>query len=99
MPDFQPAPGALPAGERVYAIGDVHGCAARLVALHGLIAADLAARPVAAPWLVHLGDYVDRGPDSAGVLALLAAGDPIPGVPSVNLLGNHDETMMQALQG
>ena len=44
-------------------------------ALHDLIAEDLAARPVADAVLVHLGDYVDRGPDSAGVVALLAEGD------------------------
>src|SRR3954471_13400249 len=46
---LDPAPAALPAGHRVYAIGDVHGCAERLFALHGLIAEDLTARPVARP--------------------------------------------------
>ncbi|WP_149536037.1 metallophosphoesterase [Siccirubricoccus phaeus] len=96
---FQPAPGWLPPGHRVYAVGDVHGCAARLAALHRQIAADLAARPVAQPLLIHLGDYVDRGPDSAGVLALLLAGPPVPGLPVVNLMGNHERTMLDALAG
>ncbi len=62
---MQAAPGWIAPGGRVYAIGDVHGCADRLAALHRLIAADLAADPVRAPLLLHLGDYIDRGPDSA----------------------------------
>lgn len=96
---LQDAPGRLPPGHRVYAIGDIHGCLARLRTLHAAIAADLAARPVTHPLLVHVGDYVDRGPDSAGVVRLLAAGDPIAGVPTVNLMGNHERTMIDALEG
>lgn len=89
------APASLPAGQRIYAIGDTHGCAARLAVLHEKILADLAARPIARPLLLHLGDYVDRGPDSAGVLARLA--QPITGLPMVNLMGNHDRMMLDAL--
>lgn len=92
------APATLPAGQRVYAIGDVHGCAARLDALHALIRADLAARPLAEPTIVHLGDYVDRGEDSAGVLARLLRpfpADPAPRV--INLMGNHEEMALIAL--
>ena len=76
---FLRAPGWLPRGRRVYAIGDVHGCRDKLKALHALIAADLAARPTGSAVLVHLGDYIDQGPDSAGVVALLAAGPPVAG--------------------
>jgi len=97
--EFQPAPAALPAGQRVYAIGDIHGCAAPLAALHAMVAEDLAARPIARPLLIHLGDYVDRGPDSAGVVRRLAAGPPLPGVPTINLMGNHERTMLDALGG
>jgi serine/threonine protein phosphatase 1 len=89
--------GWLPAGLRVYAVGDSHGCAARLAALHGRIAAHAAARPAARLLLVHLGDYVDRGPDSAGVVARLRAGPPVPGAAVVNLLGNHEQMMLAAL--
>ncbi len=94
-----PSPGVLSPGARVYAIGDVHGCADRLDALHQQIARDLAAAPVERPLLVHLGDYIDRGPDSAGVVARLAAGSPLPGVPMVNLRGNHEQMMLDALTG
>lgn len=97
--DMVKAPGWLAPGRRIYAIGDIHGCLDRLLALHDLIRADLAARPVADPLLVHIGDYVDRGPDSRGVVARLAAGDPIAGVPTVNLMGNHERTMLNALGG
>lgn len=99
MIELHEAPGHVPPDGRVYAIGDIHGCAERLWALHALIAADLAARPVARPLLVHVGDYVDRGPDSAAVVRRLAAGDPLPGVPTVNLMGNHERTMIDALDG
>ncbi len=93
------APASLPGGQRIYAIGDVHGCDEQLANLHEIIAEDLACRPVDAPLLLHIGDYVDRGADSAGVLRRLLADSPIEGVPVVNLLGNHDETMLHALSG
>jgi len=99
MIELSPAPAALPPGRRVYAIGDIHGCSAQLAALHAMIAEDLVRRPIANPLLLHIGDYVDRGPDTAGVLARLVAGPPIPGVETVNLLGNHENTMMDALAG
>jgi serine/threonine protein phosphatase 1 len=86
-------------GQRVYAVGDVHGCGDRLAALHALIAADLADRPIAAPLLVQLGDLVDRGPDSADVVARLAGGPPIAGLPTVVLMGNHERMMLDALAG
>ena len=97
MIDFTPAPASLPQGQRVYAIGDVHGCLDRLEALHALIAEDLAARPADGAALVHLGDYVDRGPDSAGVVARLAAGAVLAGVRTVNLMGNHEHMMLAAI--
>jgi serine/threonine protein phosphatase 1 len=91
------APAALPPGLRVYAIGDVHGCAMRLAALHAAIAADWAAWPAARAAVVHLGDYVDRGPDSPGVLARIAAPPPVAGAESVALRGNHEAMMLDAL--
>ncbi len=95
-PDL-PAPASLPPGLRVYAIGDVHGCARRLAELHAAIAEDAAARPAQRTAVVHLGDYVDRGPDSAGALDLLLRGSPVPGAEHILLRGNHEEMMLAAL--
>ena len=95
------APASLPDGLRVYVIGDVHGCSARLRLMHREIARDLAARPAAEAQIVHLGDYVDRGPDSAGVIETLL--QPFPhaadgtGPRVVNLMGNHEDMMLMAL--
>lgn len=91
------APALLPDGLRVYAIGDVHGCAGMLCALHRLIAADIVARPVSRAVLIHLGDYVDRGPDSAAVIARLLGPAPGDGLECLHLLGNHDAMMRDAL--
>ncbi len=91
------APGKLATGRRIYAVGDIHGCIEQLTALHALIAEDLATRPVAAATLLHIGDYVDRGPDSRAVLDHLAGPAPVPGVEVVNLLGNHEVMMLEAM--
>ncbi len=97
---FLRAPGWLPRGRRVYAIGDVHGCRDKLKTLHDLVAADMKARPTGSAVLVHLGDYIDQGPDSAGVLALLAAGSPeVPGLAVVNLMGDHERMLLSGLDG
>jgi diadenosine tetraphosphatase ApaH/serine/threonine PP2A family protein phosphatase len=96
---LSPAPARLPEGRRIYAIGDIHGCDVQLGNLHELIAKDLVQRPIEAPLLLHIGDYVDRGADTAGVLQRLLTETPIPGLPVVNIVGNHDETMLHALSG
>lgn len=99
MIELREAPAALPRGRRIYAIGDIHGAADKLRALHALIAADLRARPVASALLLHLGDYVDKGEQSRAVLDHLIEHDPVPGLPMLNLTGNHEETMLAALSG
>lgn len=91
------APGRLPPGLRVYAVGDVHGCADRLATLHGAIALDAALRPAGRVAIVHLGDYVDRGPDSAAVVERLLGPPPVPGAEMVCLMGNHEEMMLDAI--
>jgi len=99
MIDFAPAPATLEPGQRIYAIGDVHGCLDRLAALHQQIAEDLTARPIENSVLVHLGDYVDRGLDSAQVIEWLSGGVPVPAGRIVNLMGNHEDLMLQAMPG
>tara|TARA_R110000850_G_scaffold79231_3_gene170920 strand:- start:311 stop:1060 length:750 start_codon:yes stop_codon:yes gene_type:complete len=76
-------------GQRIYAIGDIHGCRDAFAQMRAAIAADLAAHPHANPLAITLGDYVDRGADSAGVLDDLIAWHNGP-LPVVSLRGNHD---------
>ena len=78
-----------PEGMRLYAIGDVHGCDAMLAEAHEQIAADLGRRPAADYRIIHIGDYTDRGADSAGVIARLA-GMAEADERVICLLGNHD---------
>ena len=76
---------------RTLAIGDIHGCLTALTTLLDFVA------PAADDRLVALGDYVDRGPDSRGVLDLLIALHA--GGRLVALRGNHDEMMTEAHAG
>ena len=64
-------PAFMPPDTRVYAIGDVHGRADLLAELHKRILQDVKAAPEGRRVLVYLGDYIDRGPDSAGVVEKL----------------------------
>lgn len=74
---------------RTYAIGDIHGQLEMLKGAHALIAADrLRASDSMAP-VVHLGDFVDRGPDSKGVVQFLIDGQEAQ-KPWITLKGNHD---------
>ncbi len=86
---------AVPAGERIYAVGDIHGRLDLLRALIPAIEADDAARGPAQTCVVLLGDLVDRGPDSAGVIAAARAWGQLRRVRI--LLGNHEEMMLRAL--
>jgi serine/threonine protein phosphatase 1 len=69
----QKAKPRIPDGQRVYAVGDVHGRADLLGPLLARIDADLEAHPIARSVQVFLGDYIDRGPHSRTVLDLLIA--------------------------
>lgn len=91
-------PPAVPEGVRVYAIGDIHGRLDLFEVLIERIRADHAARSPARLCLVLLGDLVDRGPDSSGVIerAMALSGD----VDELRcLLGNHEEVFLQAAGG
>ena len=80
----------------VYAVGDVHGRAHELRRLVDRIKAHARRRRVARPAVVFLGDYVDRGPDSAGVLDLLSSPELHAMFHPVLLMGNHDRQMLLA---
>ena len=76
---------------RVYAIGDIHGCSDLLDRMAKAIGEDLAAHPVRDALTVTLGDYVDRGPDSRGVLNRLVR-NPFP-TAYLALKGNHEQLL------
>lgn len=87
-------------GALIYAIGDIHGCTRELDDLHRLIAADAAQRTQGRArrvTLVYVGDYVDRGPDSAGVIERLLAPAPVDGAERIYLRGNHEDAMLAFL--
>jgi serine/threonine protein phosphatase 1 len=71
-PSRAPLP-SVPAGQRIYAIGDIHGCRDLFDALIAATEADDADRGGAETTIVLLGDLIDRGPDSAGVIAAAQA--------------------------
>lgn len=75
-----------------YAVPDLHG---RLDLLEAALA-EIAAHAAGPARIVFLGDYIDRGPDSCGVLSRLTAG-PAPGSAWICLSGNHEAMMVAAL--
>jgi serine/threonine protein phosphatase 1 len=80
-----------------YAIGDVHGMATKLARLHDMIAERIG-REGGPSAIVHLGDYVDRGPNSRGVIDLIRGIEARPpaGVAVHSLRGNHEQLMLDA---
>ena len=92
-------PGRIPAGQAAYAIGDIHGRLDLLDDLLARIAEDAVRHPAdLTRQLVFLGDYVDRGSESRGVVERLL-GDPMPGFSKIYLMGNHEEAMLAFLEG
>ena len=87
-------PAAIPPGQRVYAVGDVHGRLDLFEALVAAIDADDAAAGPAETTVVLLGDLVDRGADSAGVIALARAWQRRRRVRI--LAGNHEEMFLRS---
>jgi serine/threonine protein phosphatase 1 len=76
---------------RTFVVGDIHGCVDELDVLLsgiGLVAEDR---------LVFVGDYIDRGPDSRGVVDRLLALDAEPGRECTFLRGNHEDMLLAYL--
>jgi serine/threonine protein phosphatase 1 len=97
---FRPTPPprlpAVPAGTRYYVIGDIHGRLDLYDALIAEIERDIAAKTALDPRIILLGDLVDRGPDSAGVIARTQAWQQQRNV-SV-LIGNHEDMFLNAFE-
>ena len=84
----------VPPGRRVYAVGDVHGFREPLRRLLGKIFSEPAARHCKTD-IVFVGDYIDRGPDSRGVIELLLA---LPDTVTAQFIrGNHEQALLDFL--
>jgi len=97
---FSPAPPtrlpAVPAGTRYYAVGDIHGRLDLYETMIAAIDAEIAAAPGLDHRVVLLGDLVDRGPDSAGVVARTRLWQETRNVRV--LAGNHEEMFLAAFE-
>lgn len=94
----QPSAPSTPRGLRAYAVGDIHG---RLDLLDQLLAAverDAERSPARKTLLVFLGDLIDRGPDSRGVVERLRTYRH-PRLQPYVLAGNHEEVLLRVLAG
>lgn len=89
-----PATPAVPDGTVVWAVGDIHGRLDLLNPLVEAMIADLHASAATRKVVVFLGDYIDRGPDSRGVVRLLAGLSDVQGVEWRFLKGNHEQAML-----
>lgn len=96
-PDKARRPKGSP-GMRCYAIGDVHGCLDLLQEILRLIEQHDADREPRDTVIVLLGDLIDRGPDSSGVIEFVRTYRPARARVYV-LAGNHEELMLRALDG
>lgn len=97
------SPHALGAGKRFYAIGDVHGCLKELQQLSTLMMADIDAHKQQYDEItvLYLGDYIDRGINSKGVLDfILQQKEELAeqGVRTIYLRGNHEQGLLDALE-
>jgi serine/threonine protein phosphatase 1 len=89
---------AMPEGECIYAVGDIHGRADLLLQLIEIIEKDAAMLPAGTDIkLVFLGDYIDRGLQSRQVVDLFL-GPRLAGVETIYLMGNHEEALLNFLQ-
>ena len=86
---------AIPAGQRVYAVGDIHGRLDLFDALAEAIEQDDAAQGPADTTVILLGDLVDRGPDSRGVIEAARWWQERRKVRI--LFGNHEEMMLRSM--
>jgi serine/threonine protein phosphatase 1 len=94
----RPVAAPTTAGRLVYAVGDIHGRLDLLEPLLRDITEDaLKSAPADRPVLVFLGDYVDRGPDSARVIDLILEMEGAGAFETRTLKGNHEEALLEFL--
>jgi serine/threonine protein phosphatase 1 len=93
----KPGLARVPENMRVYAVGDIHGCAGLLDMMHTKIAED-AASSSSEKHIVYLGDFTDRGSDSRGVVDRVLHEVPAGFTPHY-IKGNHDQAVLEFLDG
>lgn len=89
---------AAPSGKRAYAIGDVHGRLDLLEDILLQIEEDIGDRPDKSNHIVFLGDLIDRGPSSRGVIEKLIDYRP-DNAQCHFIMGNHEEVLVRGLRG
>ena len=94
--DWEDSPRPAPEGVALFAVGDVHGRADLLAAMHGVLRREIEASGGSVE-VVRIGDYIDRGPQPITALHLAARGLGIEGVSEVNLRGNHEQMLIDVL--
>jgi serine/threonine protein phosphatase 1 len=95
--EAEPMAAEIPEGCVVWAVGDIHGRLDLLEPLLAEILSDLDAAPARRKVVVFLGDYVDRGPDSRGVIDRLCSLAEHPSVEAHFLKGNHEDKLIEFL--
>jgi serine/threonine protein phosphatase 1 len=85
-----------PAGKRMYCIGDIHGRADLLTELHHRIRQDSEVFEGSCQ-VLYVGDYIDRGEQSAQVIEELLSPD-LPGFETIHLMGNHEHAILAFLE-
>lgn len=94
-PDLEELAARVEGGRRTYAIADLHGRFDLLTAAYDAISVHSAGKPIT---IVHLGDYVDRGPQSREVIEWLMEDAALPPwVRRICLMGNHEDMMIETL--
>lgn len=97
MSGAEPRASHVPEGQRLYAIGDIHGRDDLLAELLGRVEEDARRAGPAQNILIYLGDYIDRGLQSRQVLERIVAGPP-DGFEAIHLKGNHEAAMLEFLR-
>lgn len=87
----------VPPGSRIYAVGDIHGRADLLRAMHQLIHEDAYRRQAPRNVVIYLGDYIDRGEESRAVIDLLLD-EALPSFECIHLRGNHEDSLLRFLE-
>ena len=90
------APKFPPSRQMLFAIGDIHGHADELMAMHTVMRSEIDSQTEFQHSIVYLGDYIDRGPDSKRTLEILSSGIGRK-VDEVFLVGNHDQYLIELI--